>query len=441
MNLRYGHGASNMQSLKSPSIREVPECIDKLRVLRCFLAVAKHGSTVRAAEVVHLSQPSVARAVSELENYFGVPLFSRGARGMIPNDLGAQLSERVELLLQHLSLGFTEAEAVSVRWQHSNVLPGRFSEIVSPASLKALISVAACGTEARAAQHLQISQPAVHRALAQLEQLSRVRLLQKSESGTRLTEGGEAFLRRVKLAFAEARAIESDVAAWRGKLRGRVVVGSLPLSVSMILPQAVAKVRAKYPEMEITVIDGTYEGLARQLRSADVDVIVGALRPEAPHESSQEVLLVDELGVICRPGHPCLSLGPTLRLGDLLRYPWVVPLKNTPASIVLRDSFIAEGLTPPDNALQASSGMFTRSLVAETDYLALASVGEAQKDERVDLLRIVPLKLPLTIRNIGVVIRSIGFPSPDLRALLQALREEASRLNDQSSRHGYADLE
>ncbi|HET9644384.1 MAG TPA: LysR family transcriptional regulator, partial [Burkholderiaceae bacterium] len=100
-------------------------------------------------------------------------------------------------------------------------------------------AVAAAGSEARAAEMLGVTQPAIHRALVVLQDLSGVRLLQTSPRGTRLSEGGEAMLRRIKLAMAKARALESEVAAWRGEIRGRVFVGALSLSVPQVLPQAV----------------------------------------------------------------------------------------------------------------------------------------------------------------------------------------------------------
>ena len=343
---------------------------------------------------------------------------------MIATDLGARVARRTELFLQHLVQGASEAVALSMQGQRRGALPGRFGETVMPASLKSLLAVAASGTESRAALLLGVSQPAVHRALAQLEHLSGALLLRKSMHGTRLTEGGEAMLRRVKLAVAEARAMEADVAAWSGKLRGRIVVGSLPLSVSIVLPQAVAAAMKRHPDIEITVIDGTYESLVRQLRSADIDVIVGALRPQAPDEIAQEVLMIDELGVICRPGHPCLTPVAPLRLEQLLHFPWVVPLKNTPARAALHDAFAAESLEPPGDALQATSTIFTRAIVGGSDHLALASIGEAQKDEAAGLLRIVPIKLQGAKRNIGIAVRAIGDLSPDLQALVEALRAE-----------------
>jgi len=404
--------------------REVPAIVERLKALRCLAAVAAQGSAARAAQAIHLSQPAVTRAVLELEAFCGMPLFERAARGMLPTAVGARTAARAEVMLGHLSQGAAEAAALSPPAGRRAAAPQRFAAAVPAVCLKALAAVAGAASESKAGESLGISQPAVHRSLRSLEHLAGVALFQKSARGTRLTEAGDAMLRRVKLAFAEARAMESEFAAWRGEIRGRVVVGALPLSVALILPQAVDAVRRQHPEVEITVIDGTYESFTRQLGSADIDAIIGALRP-ASAGMRQETLFEDDLAVIARAGHPCLAK-PALSLKDLLRWEWVVPLQGTPASLALERVFASQGLAPPPGRLQASSGAFTSALVSQTDRLALASYGQARQDQRAGALRLVPVPLHGTARKIGVAVRDSGEPSPDLLVLLEALRAAAA---------------
>ena len=288
-----------------------------------------------------------------------------------------------------------------------------------------MIAVAAAGSESRAAQMLRASQPSIHRSLRVLEQLCGALLLQKSVRGTRLTEGGEAMLLRVKLAVAEARALEVELAAWRGQIRGRVIVGALPLAATQLLARAVDEVLRTHPEVEITVVDGTYENLMGQLRSAEIDLVVGALRPGSPPGAAQEVLFDEDLVVVCRPGHPCLGHA-ALTLGDLHRWRWVLPLPGTPAHAALQRAFAAAGLALPREAAQATSALFTRAFVARTDCLTLATRSQAIEDRASGQLGIAPLRLSGSERPIGISTRSIGEPSPDLMVVVEALRSAAA---------------
>ena len=409
-----------------PALREWPPIAEHLRSLRCVAAVTRCGSAMRAAEAVHLSQPAVTRAVLDLEKTCGLPLFERGARGMLPTPLGARTARRAERLFELLSQGAAQAALLAPGNKARSGSSARFAAGVTPSSLRAFLAVAATASETRAAVLLDVSQPAVNRSLRALEHLAGCAVFQRSVRGTRLTESGEALLWRVKLAVAEARALASEVAAWRGDLRGRVVVGALPLSVSLLLPQAVDAVRRLHPDIEITVIDGTYDSLMRQLRSADVDLVIGALR-DATAELRQETLVDEALAVIARRGHPCLKRSPA-RLADLLAYEWVLPLPGTPASLALHRLFSLAGLSPPDGRLQASSAVFTRAIVRRTDRLALTSLGQALEDEQTGALARVPLTLPPTTRPVGIAVRDTGEPSPDLRAVLEALRDAARDL-------------
>ncbi len=388
---------------------------------------------MRAAEAIHLSQPAVTRGVLDLERFCGVSLFERGARGMLATPLGARVAQRADVLFDLLALGAAQAASLAARRVRRTERPERFAAAVTPASLKALLAVAATASEAKAADALGVSQPAVHRSLAALEHLTGGVVFQRSVRGTRLTDAGEALLLQVKLAFGEARAIDSEIASWRGEIRGRVVIGALPLSVSLLLPRAIDQLLREHPDMEITVVDGTYDSLMSQLRSTDVDLIIGALR-EPPSGVRQETLVEEPLAVIARAGHPCLRRR-GLSLADLRRWDWVVPLPGTPASAALQRVFAAAGVAPPPDTLQASSAMFTRAIVAGTDRLALASHGQALEDERTGVLKRVPIDLPLTVRPVGIALRESGEPSPDLRVVLEALRRAAACVADKQNEY------
>jgi LysR family transcriptional regulator for metE and metH len=74
----------------------------EVRDLRLALALAAAGSTVRAASVLHLTQPAVSRALLSLEERLGVRVFERNARGLTPTPAGARLLEDAPRVLIEL---------------------------------------------------------------------------------------------------------------------------------------------------------------------------------------------------------------------------------------------------------------------------------------------------------------------------------------------------
>jgi DNA-binding transcriptional LysR family regulator len=74
----------------------------KLRHLVLVVAIADHGSVLRAAEHLHLAQPAVTRSLREVENLLGVDLFTRGPRGVTPTLFGDAFVEHARAVLAEL---------------------------------------------------------------------------------------------------------------------------------------------------------------------------------------------------------------------------------------------------------------------------------------------------------------------------------------------------
>lgn len=71
----------------------------EIRVLRYFLAVAREEGINRAAEILHITQPTLSRQLSQLEDEVGVKLFHRGARKIVLTNEGILLRRRAEEIL------------------------------------------------------------------------------------------------------------------------------------------------------------------------------------------------------------------------------------------------------------------------------------------------------------------------------------------------------
>ncbi len=380
-----------------------------LRLLRAAEAVARLGSASQAAAELHLSPSAVSRAVQRAEALLGLPLFERGARGMACTPAGQTLLRRVQ-----------RAQA-QLQQAAGPLLAARATD----AMLHALVAVADTRSEGAAAQRLGLTQVAVHLSLRQLEHAARLKLLQRSRRGTRLSEAGEGVLLHTKLALAELRTGHDELAALRGLAAGRVAVGALPMAADVLVPQALSRLFAQQPGVQVTVADGTYEALLHQLRHGDVDLVVGPLRgSRAPADVAEETLFIDHLVPVVRGGHPLLARGrPPRSLRTLLPGPWIGPLPGTPARAAFERAFAHAGLPVPAVAMQANSPAVVRSVLMAGDAVALLSALQIRAEVQSGLLAVLPVPLQGTERPIGLMQRQGGLASPVLQALLQALRD------------------
>lgn len=72
----------------------------EIRVLRYFLTVVREESITKASEVLHITQPTLSRQLTQLEEETGVTLFHRGTRKITLTNEGILLRRRAEEILQ-----------------------------------------------------------------------------------------------------------------------------------------------------------------------------------------------------------------------------------------------------------------------------------------------------------------------------------------------------
>ena len=89
-----------------------------LRHLRIFVAVFQNSSVTRAARELHLAQPSVSFALRELEGYYGIRLFDRIGRGIVPTEAGKEFYSYAV----HITGLFGEMEQKMRNWDTMGVL-------------------------------------------------------------------------------------------------------------------------------------------------------------------------------------------------------------------------------------------------------------------------------------------------------------------------------
>ena len=72
----------------------------EIRVLRYFLTVVREESITKAAQVLHITQPTLSRQLAQMEESMGVKLFLRGTRKIVLTNEGMLLRRRAEEILE-----------------------------------------------------------------------------------------------------------------------------------------------------------------------------------------------------------------------------------------------------------------------------------------------------------------------------------------------------
>lgn len=392
--------------------------LPNLRHLLAAMEVSRAGSVSKAAKRIHLSQSAVTQAVSGLENYLGIPLFNRTATGMLTTAAG-------HVFLKRVARGYQWLNAIEqLTTQKSMANPG-ITRLITLSQLRALIAVVETESYTRAASQLKVTQPTVHRAIRELNALFHQPLFERSPQGVVPCWQARQLARYASLFFTEIVQGIEEVNEYQGRMKGSICIGALPLSRTRIVPSAVTKLLAEFPEVKVRIVDGPYEEQLHALLHGQIDMIVGALRHPVPSpDIIQERLFLDHLNIVVRPGH-WLTAKKKVTPQELRRVDWIAPKENTPAREAFREVFRREGIEPPTRVIECSSLTAIRGLLLESDRAALLPARQVEIDVNCGLLAVSPVPLTGTAREIGVTLRRDWQPTKIQQQFLTWLKADS----------------
>jgi len=390
--------------------------------LKAFAAVCHEGSMKRAGESLRRSRSAVSYSIEELERDVGGKLFERHERGMLPTEIGTVLLRRVEGAFAEMGRARQMledmAEVQGVKLLNAPI----FALSVGKRRLDVLLAFAELRHMGAVAARLGISQPAVSLAVHDLDVSTGLPLFQRADGVMRLTAAGEALLLHLKRALAELRHAGAEIAMLGGKIEGRVTVGALPFGGALILPVSIARLLAKYPNLHIATVEGSFENLAAGLWCGDIDLLVGALQPVGQYTTLvSEKLFDDWIAIIARSGHP-LAQRPGVTLRDVLDARWVLPGEGTPTRSALTAVLDADGLPHPRVTVETSDPATIRGLLLESDLVTAAAQRIFHHDIQTGALVRLPLVSGAVHRSIGIFRRAPERSSPGACLLMEELR-------------------
>ncbi|MFE7115240.1 LysR substrate-binding domain-containing protein [Streptomyces sp. NPDC057654] len=291
--------------------------------------------------------------------------------------------------------------------------------------LTLVAAIADQGSIMRAAETLHITQPVVTRGLHELEAILGVPLFDRGPRGVTPTIYGESFIEHAYAMLAQLRQAGRQIELLAQGEIGSVTVGTHLAGSNLLLPRAIAALKAEHPRLTVVVREATPDVLHTALLAGEVDLTVGRLTSATPPPRlTQEQLYLEPIQLVARVGHPVHERAET-SLEQLLGYPWVFPVEQTALRAELEESFLYQGVPIPDNRVECTSILTLRQLLVSTDVIAALPMLIAEDDDKLAFIE-TPLK---SIRRSVGVLRPADRPcSPAARALLEHLRREAHGL-------------
>jgi len=144
------------------------------------------------------------------------------------------------------------------------------------------IQIASERNFSRAAEKLHIAQPSLSQQLSKLEKELGVLLFKRSTNSVELTYAGSVFIEKAQQIVDMADQLRREMEDIADMRKGRLVVGSLPMTGAHVLPHVLPVFREAYPDIEIVLIEESTRRLEQLTASGGTDVSLLSLPLEEP---------------------------------------------------------------------------------------------------------------------------------------------------------------
>lgn len=299
---------------------------------------------------------------------------------------------------------------------------GLFSQRIRLRHLHTFVAVAQQGTLGRAAETLNLSQPALSKTLNELEQLTGTRLFERGRLGAQLTVPGEQFLTHAVKVLDALNTAGQALNRKEDASADVVRVGALPTAALGILPAAIGRFHQQQKSTSLQVATMNNTMLLAGLKSGENDLGIGRMSdPELMGGLNYELLFLESLKLVVRPGHPLLQ--ETITLSRVMEWPVVVSPKGTVPRQNAEALLQSQGCKMPAGCIETLSASLSRQLTVDYDYVWFVPSGAVKEDLRQATLVSLPVPTQSAGEPIGILTR-VDIPlSTGAQMLIAAIRK------------------
>jgi DNA-binding transcriptional LysR family regulator len=274
----------------------------------------------------------------------------------------------------------------------------------------------------RAAQVLNITQPAASKLLKDLEDALGVSLFDRLPRGMRATGYGETMIRHARMALGSLGQAHDEIQALKSGRFGQVSVGAITAPGLALLPPAVALLKREQPGLRVSLQIETSDVLMERLAQGKLDMAVARLFER--HDKTglrYEALTEEPVCAITRPGHPLLAKA-KLGLSDLAEACWIVPSAGTVLRHRFELMFQEQGLDAPTNLVETTALLFTTRMLQQSDMVAVIATDVARYYAQHGMVALLPIQLACAMDDFGLITRTDRLLSPGAQLMLRAVK-------------------
>ena len=238
---------------------------------------------------------------------------------------------------------------------------------------RVFISVAEKLSFSKAANELNITQPAITRHIRELEERYKVSLFERKGNKIYLTKAGEKVYNSYKEIAQLYRALEFEISQVHNSVSGEFRIGASSTISQYVIPKIIASFHKRYPQISIYLINGNSFEMERQLEENIIDIALVENITSQPGISYRD-FLEDELIVVAGKDSVYAKQN-TISKEDLIKIPIVLREQGSGTLDVIRDSLAQQNINIENlnTLIHLGSTESIKNFLQEFDGLAIVS--------------------------------------------------------------------
>ncbi|MEK7223920.1 MAG: LysR family transcriptional regulator [Pseudomonadota bacterium] len=283
-------------------------------------------------------------------------------------------------------------------------------------ALQAFIAVAESGSFSRAGERIFLTQPAVSKRIAALEQDIGARLFDRVGRKIHLTPAGEALLLRTRAVLGELEDIKRDITNLSGTIAGELSIATSHHIGLHRLPGPLKRFHETYTQVRLNLHFMDSEKACNAVARGELELAVVTLPPSAEPPLRVEKIWDDPLDIVVSRSHP-LAQVKRVQAAMLLEYPAILPGLGTYTREIILNSF-----GPLRDRIQV--GMATNYLEVLKMLAAIGLGWSALPRTMIDEgLKVVQIEKREIRRELGIVTHERRTLSNAGQAMIRIIRE------------------
>ncbi len=188
--------------------------------------------------------------------------------------------------------------------------------------LNHLVTVAREGSFSRAAEVLHISQPALSRSIAGIENQYGIRIFDRGRNGAKLTPAGHLAIEDAELLLRRARTLENNLQQYGCGKTGQIAFGMGPMVASLILPSLSVDLMGQEQRLNVHATVNSAPQLLEDLKNDRIEMLFcGIGQMPRTVDTRVEVLGSIPMAMLLRTGHPLTQSGGKVTQDELFQFP------------------------------------------------------------------------------------------------------------------------